>query len=127
MTLLEVILALVVFSIAAVALVGTFNQMGETVILTRTLRGIDITLASFIDEYSKTPLIQELDKEIKPGDDGIAYRIQIQPVENLKNKQNQPIVGIFRVLVTAKWKEGGKTMNREAETLRYQGMYANTP
>jgi prepilin-type N-terminal cleavage/methylation domain-containing protein len=125
MTLLEVMLALVVFSIAAVALVQSINQVGETMLLTRTLRSVDIGLASHIDEYSKAPLIQELDKEIKAGEDGISYRIRIEPVQNLKTKQNQPIVGIFRVLVTAKWKESNQPMTKDAETLRYAGMYNN--
>ena len=125
MTLLEVMLALMIFAIAAVAYVGAINQMGESVIITSTVRNVEIGLSSYLDEYSKAPQIQELDKEFKADENGIIYRIVIKPVENLKNKQNQPIVGIFRVLVTAKWKDGGNARTMEAETLRYAGMYAN--
>jgi Na+-translocating ferredoxin:NAD+ oxidoreductase RnfG subunit len=124
MTLMEVIIALAIFSIAAVALVGAINQMGETVILTRTMRQVEISLASLLDEYSKAPQIQELEKDLDRDEAGVGYHIEVKEVENIKNRAGQPITGIYRIAVTASWKEDGKTWTKQAETLRNISLYA---
>ena len=123
MTLFEVILALALFTTAAVALVVTINSIGSAVLEARNMRAVQQGLESVMDEYSKTPQIVELDKELKPGPDGIAYRVKITLMDKLKNKEGQPVSNIFRVQVLAKWKEDNRTMDMETETLRYAGMY----
>ena len=126
MTLFEVILALALFTTAAVALVVTINTIGSAVIEARNMRAVQQGLESVMDESSKVPQITELDKELKPGPDGIAYRVKITLMDKLKNKDGQPISNIFRVQVLAKWREDNRPMEMDTETLRYAGMYQPT-
>ena len=126
MILFEVILALALFTTAAVALVVTINTIGSAVIEARNMRAVQQGLESVMDEYSKVPLITELDKELKAGPDGIAYRVKVTLMDKLKNKDGQPVNNIFRVQVQAKWREDNRPMEMESETLRYAGMYQPT-
>lgn len=123
MTLMEVVLALAVFSLAAMALVGTLNQIAEAGIDSRRMLEVDQQLESLIDEYSKLPQIQEIDEQIKPGADGIAYRILIKQVKDMKNKDGRFLQNTFRIQVTARWNEGFGPIEVEADTLRYAGAY----
>ena len=123
MTLFEVILAMALFTTAAVALVTALNTIGLATIEARNLRAVEQTLEGLIDEHSKAPQIVELEKDIKPGPDGVAYRVVIEPVNNLKNQDGVQLNGLFRILVSAKWKEDGHPMQLEAETIRYAGMF----
>lgn len=127
MTLMEVVLALAVFSLAAVALVGTLNRIAESGIDARKLLEIDQDLESLIDEYSKVPQIQERDEQIKPGADGVAYRILIKQVKDLKNKDGRFLQNTFRIQVTARWNEGFGPVEVQAETLRYAGAFLPIP
>ena len=122
-TLFEVLLALAVFSMAAVALVGTLNQIGEAAYEARQFRTIELNLESLLDEYSKVPQLQDLDEELPAGPDGISYHVTVSEVTDLQNQDAQPLNGIFRILVTAHWKEGRDKMTLEAETMRYSGAF----
>ncbi len=123
MTLFEVILALALFTTAAVALVVAINTIGLAVIEARNMRAVQQGLESVMDEYSKMPQMLELDKELKPGPDGIGYRVKITLMDKLKNKDGALISNIYRVQVQAKWREDNRPMETETETLRYAGMY----
>lgn len=123
MTLLEVILALALFTTAAVALVIALNQIGLATLEARNLRAVEQNIEGIMDEESKRPQIAELEKDIKPGADGIAYRVRVAPVENVRNQAGVQLNGLFRITVTARWKEDGRPMQVEAETMRYAGMY----
>ncbi|MDB6074169.1 MAG: Prepilin-type N-terminal cleavage/methylation protein [Verrucomicrobiaceae bacterium] len=123
MTLFEVILALALFTTAAVALVVAINTMGLAVIEARNMRAVQQGLESVVDEYSKVPQIVELDKELKPGPEGIGYRVKITLMDKLKNKDGVLVSNIYRVQVQAKWREDNRPMEMETETLRYAGMY----
>ncbi len=123
LTLFEVILALALFTMAAVALVQTINAIGEAVLEARNMRAVQQAMESVMDEYSKQPQIMELDKELKPGPDGIGFRIKITVVDKLQTQDGLALSGLYQIQVQAKWKENGQPMHMEAETLRYAGMY----
>lgn len=126
MTLFEVILALALFSTAAVALVVTINAIGLAALEARSLRAIEQGLEGVMDEYSKNPQIVELNKEIKAGKDGVSYKISIKPVQNLKNQDGLALTNLFLIQVAATWKEDGEPLTMTAETVRYAGMYLPT-
>jgi hypothetical protein len=123
MTLFEVILALALFTTAAVALVTALKTIGLATIEARNLRAVEQTLEGLIDEHSKVPQIVELEKDIKPGADGVAYKVRVEQVNNLKNQDGVQLNGLFRIVVSAKWREDGQPMQLEAETMRYAGMF----
>jgi type II secretory pathway pseudopilin PulG len=119
MTLFEVILALAVFEIAALALVETMHIMGETTLESRTIREVTQGLESIIDEYGKVPGLQELDEEIKADKTGVTYQVLIRPLEGLRNKEGRELQGFFTIRAIAKWKSGGQPMELQAETTRF--------
>jgi prepilin-type N-terminal cleavage/methylation domain-containing protein len=126
MTLMEVVLALAVFSLAAMALVGTLNQIAEAGIDSRRMLEVDQALESLIDEYGKMPQVRELDEQIKPGADGVAYRVLITQVKDLKNQDGRFLQNTFRIQAFARWNEGYGPIEVQAETLRYAGAYLPT-
>jgi hypothetical protein len=123
MTLFEVILALAIFSTAAVALVTALNAIGMATLEARNIRAVEQGLEGIIDEESKRPLIAELEKDIKPGADGVSYHVRVTPVTDVRNQMGTQLNNLFRIVVTAKWKEDGHPMTLEAETMRYAGMF----
>lgn len=123
MTLLEVVLALAVFSIAALALVGTLNQIAEAGVDAQKMLEVEQSLESLIDEYGKTPQIREMEQEIKPGADGVAYKVRIQQVKDLRNQEGRFLQNTFRVQAIARWMEGGAPVEIQADTLRYAGAF----
>ena len=123
MTLLEVILALTIFTTAAVALVTALSTIGLATLEARNIRAVEQGLEGVIDEESKNPRIAEIEKDVKAGPDGIGYHVRITPVNNITTQQGTQLNGLFRIVVTAKWQEDGRPMTMEAETLRYAGMF----
>ena len=97
MSLFEVIIALGVFGIAALALVKTMHVMGETTLEARTIREVTQGLESIIDEYGKVPALQELDEEIKAEKAGVTYQVLIRPLEGLRNKEGRELQGFFTI------------------------------
>jgi prepilin-type N-terminal cleavage/methylation domain-containing protein len=123
MTLLEVVLALAVFSIAALALVGTMNQIAEAATESQTILEIEQTLESLIDEYGKMPQMRNLEEDIKPGSDGVAYRVKVEQVKDLRNQDGQFLQDMFRVQAFARWDDGGGVIELEADSMRYAGAF----
>ena len=123
MTLLEVVLALAVFSIAALALVGTLNKVAEVGVESQRLLEVEQQLESLVDEYSKAPQVTELEEQIKPGADGVAYRVVVQLVKDLKNQDGRFLQNTYRIQAFARWNEGGGPIELQAETLRYAGAF----
>jgi prepilin-type N-terminal cleavage/methylation domain-containing protein len=123
LTLMEVVLALAVFSIAALALVGALNQIAEAGTDSQRLLEIEQSLESIIDEYGKMPQIRELDEEIKAGSDGVSYQVMIRLVKDLQNQDGRFLQNTFRVVAIARWNEGGGVTELQAETYRYAGAF----
>lgn len=123
MTLLEVVIALAVFSIAVVALIGTINKVADTATDSQRFLEVEQTLESLIDEFGKMPQLRELEENIKPGADGVAYRVTVELVRDLKNKDGRFLQDIYRIRASARWNDGGGPAEISAETLRYAGSF----
>jgi prepilin-type N-terminal cleavage/methylation domain-containing protein len=123
MTLLEVVLALAVFSIAALALVGTLNKIAETAVESQIILEIEQSLESLIDEYGKMPQMRNLEEDIKPGAGGVVYRVKIEQIKDMKNKEGQFLNDMFKIQAFAKWNDGSGVIELEAESLRYAGAF----
>lgn len=123
MTLLEVVMALAVFSIAALALVGMINKIADVATDSQKFLEVEQTLESLIDEYGKVPQMRELEEDIKPGADGVSYRVIIEQVKDLKSQDGSFLQEIFHIRVFARWNDGGGPTEIMAETLRYAGVF----
>ncbi len=127
-TLLEVMLALMVFSMAVVALVTAINGIGNASIESRQYREAQSRLESLMTEITRmppdptaAPSDGSLDKKVR--EDGVEYRIKKTPVE-ITAKDGQILPDMFTVKATATWREGGSDAELSAETLVYPPMYA---
>ena len=127
-TLLEVMLALMVFSIAVVALVTTINGVGNASTESRIYREVQSRLESLMTEFTRTPVDpsvpageRNLEKTIR--ENGVEYRIKKATVE-ITNKDGQMLPDMFTVKATARWKEAGHDEELAAETLVYPPLYA---
>lgn len=126
MTLFEVLLALAIFAIAAVALVSGINQIGHAVLESRQYRNVEQGIESVIDEWSKAPVLDEVEKQIKPGKDGVTYTVKVNAVRDARTQDGRVLQGLFRIHVSAKWMENREPVELEAETLRFIGLFQPT-
>jgi prepilin-type N-terminal cleavage/methylation domain-containing protein len=123
MTLLEVLMALAVFSVGAVALVQAINQMGHAVLEAHMFRNVDQAVESLMDEYSKRAFLQELREDVKAGADGVAYEVRVSQLNHVKNREGRPLQGLFKIEVTARWKENQQPLEVKAETVRNAALF----
>ncbi|MCB1226865.1 MAG: prepilin-type N-terminal cleavage/methylation domain-containing protein [Verrucomicrobiales bacterium] len=126
MTLLEVMLALGVFSVAALALVKVMRLMGTMTLESRTIREVEQSLETLMDEYSKAPILKELDQQLQADNRSVRYHVRVIPVEDLRNQEGRVLGGMFRIIASATWPEGGRTMEMSSQTLRYAGAFVPT-
>ena len=120
--LMEAMLAAMVFSLVAVSLVGSIQQMGRLADRTRTESDVMRQLQARIEEQVRNPFIQAFHRKSKPDETGVSYEISVQPVE-IQNSEGVRLSQMFRIYARASWKSGQVTQTREAETLRYAMLY----
>ena len=118
MVLMEVIVALSIFVLVAFSLVVTLNASFEAArerneIETAT-RGMENQLTML--HAGKISLV---DKDMEDDGSGVLYHLTIAP-EQLKDQKGQPLNGMIRATITAKWKSDGQEENRSETELIYQ-------
>lgn len=126
-TLLEALLAVLIFGMAVVALVEAINSMGHTAIAARQNRAVVSRLESLMTEFTRLP-----PKPNSPGDqtveqtvkeEGVEYHLVMEP-SKLRNKDDQELPGLFTVKATARWKDGNRMEEINAETMVMPTLYA---
>jgi prepilin-type N-terminal cleavage/methylation domain-containing protein len=118
-TLLETLLALMVFSMAVVALVEAVNQLGGTTLLMRREAEVQERMRSLLIEHTRLP-DQPTQSEFKEG--GVTYTVKRVPLE-LKNREGILLYEMFEVRVTAEWLEGSVMQQASAETWVYPPLF----
>ncbi len=118
-TLLETLLALMVFSTAVVALVEAVHQIGEHTLLRRHEAAVQERMRSLLVEHTRRP--DEIE-EVKLQEGDVTYIVTHTPLE-LKDRDGQPLAGLFEVRVTAAWMEGRTQQQASAETWVYPPLF----
>ena len=125
-TLLEVLLAVFVFSLAAVALVEAVQQVGNTTVLQRQEGMVQDRMNSLLVEHSrllwKQPTPSSAVSEKVLEEDGVIYTLQVAPLE-LKNKDGQPLPEMVQVAIVATWKEGSAKQEATASTWVFRPLF----
>jgi len=111
-TLLETLLALMVFSIAVVALVEALNQLGNTTLHRRREATVQERMRSLLIEHTRLP---DMPAEAKVQEDNVTYTVRRMPLE-LRNQDGLPLPDLFEISITATWLEGSVTQRATAET-----------
>ena len=118
MVLIEVIIALTVFTLVAFSLVMTLNTAMDSAKerneIGAATRGLENQIA-LLHAANVFPV----DKDLPDDHSGITYHLVIEQ-EQLLNEKKENIPGIFRATITAKWISGHQQMDRSVSELLYQ-------
>ena len=121
--LLEMVLALAVFGMAATGFTVALNRMAATASLAQSELRITRILDSALEETLSQPTIEEGSDTIEIGETGVELETNIERIEDLLNEEGQQLQDMFLIRITAKWVENGRSQERSAETWRYGMMY----
>jgi prepilin-type N-terminal cleavage/methylation domain-containing protein len=126
-TLLEVLLALFIFSTAVISLVEAINATGRTVLLSRRERQVQARLETILLEATRSPealskMRPSTKQESTVTEGDVSYVIRCSPVE-MRNKDDRAVPDMFSVSVTALWKEGREEQVVSAETWVYPRLF----
>ncbi|RYD41813.1 MAG: type II secretion system protein [Verrucomicrobiaceae bacterium] len=121
--LLEMVLALTVFGIAATAFAVALKQMGMAASLAQEELRITRILESALDETVSIPVLEEGVTNSTAGEDNIELDTTIELMEDLVNKDGQPISQIYHIKIEARWYANGQWQERMVDTWRNGNMY----
>lgn len=120
-TLLEVLIALGMFMLAVTGLALALDRAFSASILLRRDDEIRQQVESLVDQSMVLP-IDTLQQGMESGPDalGAKYSTVAEPVEDLVNKDEETLGGIWKITVRAAWEEGSQEQEWKEEFLRYQ-------
>jgi hypothetical protein len=123
-SLLEVVLALGLFGLAAVGLMGALNEVSRHTLDTVEESWITEHLRSLLTEISKNPQVQPGEISFDADRNGISYTAVIEQHEPVSAK-GETLQNLLHIKVTALRNLGkGRTeVVGEAETLRYLPLF----
>ncbi|QIF05349.1 type II secretion system protein [Roseimicrobium sp. ORNL1] len=130
-TLLETMLAVFIFGMAAVALIEAINSSGRTSVAARQKGNVQARLDNLLQEATRDPLWMventrvPLVTENEVRDGAFTYIIRREPLE-LKNQDGNPLQGLYLVRVTARWMDAGREQSAFAETWAYPLIFRPT-
>ena len=120
--LLEVLLALTLFGMVAVALTNALSQVGKLAVEGQLELHVINGLQSALLEASKVPEMEEGSFRSEPDTLGIVYETTIEEME-LYNIDELALTDMYRVEVRALWEVNGQPQEDMAETYRYEPLY----
>ena len=123
--LLEMVLALAVFGIAATGFTVALQRMAQVASLAQSELRVTRFMDSALAEALSLPLMEEGEVETEIGQAGnvVKFTTVIRLMENLENEDGQPLQEMYHISVTAVWMEAGQRQERMVETWRYGRMY----
>lgn len=121
--LLEMVLALAVFGIAATGFAVALRRMADVAALAQSELRITRVLESALDEALSVPVLEEGMIESEAGETGIELVTTVELLKELENEEGQLLQEMYSIKVEAKWFENGQWQNRAVDTWRYGRMY----
>ena len=121
--LLEMVLALAVFGIAATGFAVALNRMAKVAALAQSELRITRILDSALDETLSLPVLEEGVTDSTAGDTGMDLVTTIELLKELENEDGQLLQEMYLIKIEAKWFENSEWQNRTVETWRYGRMY----
>lgn len=121
--LLEVVLALGVFGIAATGFTVALHRMADAATLSQNELRITRILETALDETLSLPTLEEGTITTPVGDTGIDLDTTIEILDEIENEDGQLLQEMYRITVTAFWFANGAWQERSVETWRYGRLY----
>ncbi|MBL9130158.1 MAG: prepilin-type N-terminal cleavage/methylation domain-containing protein [Verrucomicrobiaceae bacterium] len=116
-TLLETLIALSIFSLAVVSLAEAIQSAGNASNLVRQDIQIHDRMTAMTSETMRLVALHvagarpQLPDAVEEA--GVTYKVAVQEIKNLKNKDNQPVEGLWEIVTTAEWMEGSMKQQLE--------------
>ena len=121
--LMEVVLAIGVFAIAATGFVVALHRIDQLAAVTQQRMRIMRILDSALKEAVSLPVMEEGKTTVSLEEMGVEVETLIQPIEDMENQDGQLLQEMFMIKVTAFWVEGSQWQEESAETWRYARLY----
>lgn len=121
--LLEMVLALAVFGIAATGFAVALHRMATLAALAQSELRITRILDSALDETLSLPTLVEGVTHTKVAETSIELDTKTELLDKLENQDGQLLQGMYRIEVTARWFENTTSQERTVETWRYANLY----
>ncbi len=114
----EIMLALTIFAVVAVALTTALQQTVETSILLRDESQVRLEMQNLLAEATSVKV--KLGKsEIQTGDGRVRYEREIRAVE-AKTARGEVLRDLYEIVVKASWKSSGRDRSDSAALVVYQ-------
>ncbi len=114
----EIMLALIIFAVVAVALTTALQQTVETSILLRDESQVRLEMQNLLAEATSVKV--KLGKsEIQTGDGRVRYEREIRAVE-AKTARGEVLRDLYEIVVKASWKSSGRDRSDSAALVVYQ-------
>ena len=124
-SLFEVLLAIGVFSLAAMGLAGALNSIGAASVEINDEASIREQLRSLLLEKARAPNLYAIEEQSNPDANGIIYFTRVVRLEGLENREGLALQGLFEITVTAIQQIPGRE-DREvdsASTYSFPGLF----
>ena len=121
--LLEMVLALAVFGIAATGFAVALRKMADAASLAQSELRITRILDSALDETLSLPVLEEGVTNSSVGETGIELDTTIELLDELQNEEGQALQEMYLIKIEARWFNSGEWKERSVDTWRYGRMY----
>ena len=125
--LLEMVLALGVFGIAATGFVVALHRMSAVALLAQSEMRITRIVDSALEETLSLPVLEEGETSVTVpellGESEVELITKVSLIEDLENEDGQILQEMYRIEVLARWLQNGEYQERLVETWRYGRMY----
>lgn len=121
--LLEMVLALAVFGIAATGFAVALRRMSDAASLAQSELQITGVLDSALEETLSLPVLEEGETSTTVGETGIELETIIKLMDDLQNEDGQVLQEMYSIQINARWVTNGAWHERSVDTWRYGRMY----
>lgn len=121
--LLEMVLAISIFAMAATGFVMALQGMSKTAAHAQMELKLTRILESALNETLSLPVLQEGEMTDVAGEGSIDILVRVEPLEDLENEEGETLDEMFRIGIRARWYEQGEWQERTIETWRYSRLY----
>lgn len=114
----EIMLALTIFVVVAVALTAALQQTVDTSVLLRDESQVRLEMQNLMAESSSTKL-KPGKADIQSGDGRVRYEREIRSVE-AKTARGEVLPDLYEIVIKASWKSAGRDHSGSAAIIVYQ-------
>ncbi|TAE76785.1 MAG: hypothetical protein EAZ65_01305 [Verrucomicrobia bacterium] len=124
--LLEVLLALGVFGVAATGFAVALHQTADLAANAQRKLKMTRLLESALSEAMSLPVMEEGTTSVaveEMSEEGLEIESTVEMLQELENEDGQLLQEMYRIEVVARWFDNGVAREQSAETWRYSPLY----